>query len=43
MAVDGDKSMARDLETKQKIASFPPEIHDPNLLARTKGIESEAT
>ncbi len=39
-AVDGDMSAAKDLETKQKIASFPPEIHDPNLLSRTKGTVS---
>lgn len=36
-AIDGDKSAARDIATRQKIASFPPEIHDPALLSQVKG------
>ena len=38
MAVDGDKSAAQDMATRQKIASFPPEIYDPDLLTKIKGL-----
>lgn len=36
-AIDGENSAARDMATRQKIASFPPEIHDPALLSQVKG------
>lgn len=36
-AIGGDKSADRDMATRQKIASFPPEIHDPDLLSKIKG------
>ena len=38
MAVDGNKSVAQDMATRQKIASFPPEIYDPDLLSKIKGL-----
>ena len=37
LAVDKDKSVANDTTTKQKIASFPPEIYDPDVLSQIKG------
>ena len=38
VAIDGDKSVAQDMATRQKIASFPPEIYDPDLLSKIKGM-----
>ena len=37
--MEGGKSVAHDMVTKQKIACFPPEIHDPDLLSKLKGRE----
>ena len=37
LAIEGEKSAEHDLHTRQKIASFPPEIHDPDLLSKIKG------
>ena len=37
LAIDGPKSVAQDTATRQKIACFPPEIHDPELLSEIKG------
>jgi hypothetical protein len=37
-SIDPEKSAAHDMGTRQKIASFPPEVHDPALLAQIKGI-----
>ena len=42
-SIDGDKSAGRDMATKQQIASFPPEIHDPTLLSKVKGEYVEGT
>lgn len=39
LAIDGDKSASQDNVTRQKIACFPPEIHDPDLLSKIKGIQ----
>lgn len=36
-AIDAEKSVAQDIATRQKIASFPPEINDPTLLSQVKG------
>ena len=36
-AIDGEKSAIQDMSTRQQIASFPPEIHDPSLLSQVKG------
>ena len=37
LAIDGPKSVAQDTAVRQKIACFPPEIHDPELLSEIKG------
>ncbi len=37
-SIDNDESAAKDTATRQKIASFPPEVHDPSLLSLVKGI-----
>ena len=39
LAIDGDKSASQDNVTRQKIACFPPEIHDPDLLSKIKGTQ----
>jgi len=36
LAIDGDKSASQDNVIRQKIACFPPEIHDPDLLSKIK-------
>lgn len=36
-AVEGECSALQDTATRQAIASFPPEVHDPTLLQRVKG------
>ena len=37
LEVDGENSVMGDMATREKIASIPPEIHDPNVLTKIKG------
>ncbi|XP_064398184.1 regulation of nuclear pre-mRNA domain-containing protein 1B-like [Halichondria panicea] len=36
LEVDGENSVMGDMATREKIASIPPEIHDPNVLTKIK-------
>lgn len=37
LAIDGDNSAAQDMATRAKIANFPPEIFDPQILTKITG------
>ena len=36
-AVDGENSSVEDMSTRQKIASFPSELYDANILTKLTG------
>ena len=37
MATDGNNSAAQDMATRAKIANFPPEVFDPQILSKVTG------
>lgn len=37
MATDGNNSAAQDMATRAKIANFPPEVFDPQILSKATG------
>ncbi len=37
MEVESENSVMGDMATREKIASLPPEIHDPDLFTKIKG------
>ena len=37
LVIDGDKSTCNDNDVREKIAGFPPEIQDHELLSKVKG------
>ena len=42
-AVDGENSSVEDMSTRQKIASFPSELYDANILTKLTGEEDTCT
>ena len=37
VAIDGEKSVCCDETVREKIAGFPPEVNDHDLLSKVKG------